>query len=93
VTPPDPAEGPVADFAHELGKLKRRAGDPSFATICTRLGAALSKYRVINTCGRTFSGLLERQQRDSRGLHDSSSDQCPLVIGRTKTQFSGLAAR
>lgn len=42
-TPPDPAEGPVADFAHELWKLKRRAGDPSFATMCTRLGAAASK--------------------------------------------------
>ncbi|MGH4024241.1 MAG: NBR1-Ig-like domain-containing protein [Pseudonocardiaceae bacterium] len=42
-TPPDPEDGPVAAFARELWTLKHRAGDPSFATMCTRLGAAASK--------------------------------------------------
>jgi Ig-like domain from next to BRCA1 gene len=41
--PPDPDGGPIASFAHELWALKRRAGDPSYATMCTRLGAAASK--------------------------------------------------
>ncbi|HEX2301189.1 MAG TPA: hypothetical protein VHH34_22240, partial [Pseudonocardiaceae bacterium] len=42
-TPPNPDDGPVAAFARELWALKHRAGDPSFATMCTRLGAAASK--------------------------------------------------
>jgi hypothetical protein len=41
-TPPNPNDGPIAAFAHELWALKRRAGDPSFATMC-KLGAAASK--------------------------------------------------
>jgi len=41
--PPNPDDGPLAAFAHELWALKRRAGDPSFATMSTRLGAAASK--------------------------------------------------
>lgn len=41
--PPQPAEGPIAAFAYELWQLKRRAGDPSFATMCTRLGAVASR--------------------------------------------------
>lgn len=42
-TPPNPDDGPVAAFAHELWALKRRAGDPSFDTMRTRLGAVASK--------------------------------------------------
>lgn len=42
-TPPNPEDGPLAAFAHDLWVLKRRAGDPSFATMCTQLGAAASK--------------------------------------------------
>ncbi|MBA8825132.1 hypothetical protein FHX42_002483 [Saccharopolyspora lacisalsi] len=41
--PPAPDEGPCAALAHELWSLKRRAGDPSFATMCTKLGAAASR--------------------------------------------------
>ncbi|RKR92181.1 Ig-like domain-containing protein [Micromonospora pisi] len=42
-TPPNPDGGPVAAFAHELWDLKRRAGDPSYAAMRTRLGAAVSR--------------------------------------------------
>ncbi|WP_116045873.1 NBR1-Ig-like domain-containing protein [Amycolatopsis palatopharyngis] len=42
-TPPDPDGGPVATFARELWDLKRRAGDPSYAAMRTRLGAAVSR--------------------------------------------------
>lgn len=42
-TPPDPADGPVAAFARELWDLKRQAGDPSYAAMRTRLGAAVSR--------------------------------------------------
>lgn len=42
-SPPCPDDGPLAAFAHELWVLKCRAGDPSYATMCTRLGAAASK--------------------------------------------------
>lgn len=41
--PPDPDDGPCAALAHELWLLKRRAGDPSFAVMCTKLGAAASR--------------------------------------------------
>ncbi len=41
--PPDPDEGPCAALAHELWSLKRRAGDPSFATMRTKLGAIASR--------------------------------------------------
>ncbi len=41
--PPNPDDGPLAAFARELWVLKHRAGDPSYATMCTRLGAAASK--------------------------------------------------
>ncbi|PRX61928.1 Ig-like domain-containing protein [Nonomuraea fuscirosea] len=40
---PDPESGPVALFAHRLWELKERAGDPSFADMASRLGAAASK--------------------------------------------------
>ncbi|GAA3143753.1 hypothetical protein GCM10010466_38460 [Planomonospora alba] len=40
---PDPASGPVALLAHRLWELKERAGDPSFAEMSSRLGAAASK--------------------------------------------------
>ncbi|WP_127932791.1 NBR1-Ig-like domain-containing protein [Nonomuraea polychroma] len=40
---PDPASGPVALFAHHLWELKEQAGDPSFAEMASRLGAAASK--------------------------------------------------
>ncbi|WP_326627694.1 NBR1-Ig-like domain-containing protein [Nonomuraea fuscirosea] len=40
---PDPGSGPVALFAHRLWELKERAGDPSFADMASRLGAAASK--------------------------------------------------
>lgn len=40
---PDPGSGPVALFAHRLWELKRQAGDPSFAEMAARLGAAASK--------------------------------------------------
>ncbi|MFK3978861.1 NBR1-Ig-like domain-containing protein [Micromonospora sp. NPDC050397] len=42
-TPPNPDRGPVAAFARELWDLKRRAGDPSYAAMRTRLGAAVSR--------------------------------------------------
>lgn len=42
-TRPDPADGPVARFAHELSELKRTAGDPSYDRMRARLGAAASK--------------------------------------------------
>ncbi|MER6170603.1 NBR1-Ig-like domain-containing protein [Streptosporangium sp. NPDC001681] len=40
---PDPESGPVALLAHRLWKLKEEAGDPSFAEMSSRLGAAASK--------------------------------------------------
>jgi hypothetical protein len=40
---PDPADGPVAAFADRLWRLKREAGDPSFAEMSSRLGARASK--------------------------------------------------
>ena len=40
---PDPASGPVAEFADELWRLKLRAGDPSFDTMRNVYGAAASK--------------------------------------------------
>ncbi|TMR88083.1 hypothetical protein, partial [Nonomuraea basaltis] len=40
---PDPESGPVALLAHRLWELKERAGDPSFADMASRLGAAASK--------------------------------------------------
>ncbi|UBU16094.1 NBR1-Ig-like domain-containing protein [Nonomuraea gerenzanensis] len=40
---PDPGSGPVALFAHRLWELKEQAGDPSFADMASRLGAAASK--------------------------------------------------
>ncbi|MFC4116954.1 NBR1-Ig-like domain-containing protein [Nonomuraea zeae] len=40
---PDPESGPVALLAHRLWELKEQAGDPSFADMATRLGAAASK--------------------------------------------------
>ncbi|MFD0478659.1 hypothetical protein ACFQ0B_68545 [Nonomuraea thailandensis] len=40
---PDPGSGPVALLAHRLWELKEQAGDPSFADMASRLGAAASK--------------------------------------------------
>lgn len=40
---PDPESGSVALFAHRLWELKEQAGDPSFADMASRLGAAASK--------------------------------------------------
>lgn len=40
---PDPASGPVEEFADQLWKLKEEADDPSFAEMSGRLGAAASK--------------------------------------------------
>ncbi|MGP3965148.1 NBR1-Ig-like domain-containing protein [Nonomuraea sp. 3N208] len=40
---PDPESGPLALFAHRLWELKAQAGDPSFAEMASRLGAAASK--------------------------------------------------
>ncbi|WP_016700031.1 NBR1-Ig-like domain-containing protein [Actinoalloteichus spitiensis] len=40
---PDPNAGPVAEFAARLWELKQRAGDPSFETMSTRLGAVACK--------------------------------------------------
>ncbi|SDM80333.1 NBR1-Ig-like domain-containing protein [Allokutzneria albata] len=40
---PDPASGPVAEFADELWRLKLRAGDPSYDSMRTVYGAAASK--------------------------------------------------
>lgn len=40
---PDPGSGPVALLAHRLWELKEQAGDPSFAEMSSRLGAAASK--------------------------------------------------
>ncbi|GAA3566547.1 hypothetical protein GCM10022419_054010 [Nonomuraea rosea] len=40
---PDPESGPVALLAHRLWQLKEQAGDPSFADMAARLGAAASK--------------------------------------------------
>lgn len=40
---PDPAAGPVAEFAHALATLKIEAGDPSYDRMRTELGAAASK--------------------------------------------------
>lgn len=39
----DPAAGPVAALAHRLWELKAEAGDPSYAEMSTRMGAAASK--------------------------------------------------
>ncbi|MEV0349339.1 NBR1-Ig-like domain-containing protein [Nonomuraea sp. NPDC050680] len=40
---PDPAAGPVAALAYRLWELKTKAGDPSYAEMSTRMGAAASK--------------------------------------------------
>ncbi|WP_460357338.1 NBR1-Ig-like domain-containing protein [Actinoallomurus acanthiterrae] len=40
---PDPQAGPVAALADQLWRLKLSAGDPSFAQMSSRLGAAASK--------------------------------------------------
>ncbi|WP_188193235.1 NBR1-Ig-like domain-containing protein [Nonomuraea sp. SYSU D8015] len=40
---PDPAAGPVEALAYRLWELKAEAGDPSFAEMSSRLGAAASK--------------------------------------------------
>lgn len=40
---PEPAAGPVAALAYRLWELKAEAGDPSFAEMSTRMGAAASK--------------------------------------------------
>ncbi|MEO3868662.1 NBR1-Ig-like domain-containing protein [Nonomuraea sp. B12E4] len=40
---PHPESGPVALLAHRLWRLKEEAGDPSFADMAARLGAAASK--------------------------------------------------
>ncbi|MEU7742018.1 NBR1-Ig-like domain-containing protein [Nonomuraea sp. NPDC049158] len=39
----DPAAGPVAALAYRLWELKAEAGDPSYAEMSTRMGAAASK--------------------------------------------------
>ncbi|MBN6034577.1 NBR1-Ig-like domain-containing protein [Amycolatopsis sp. 195334CR] len=40
---PDPAAGPVPEFAHGLWELKRAAGDPSYDRMRDELGALASK--------------------------------------------------
>lgn len=40
---PDPADGPVAEFAHRLWELKDAAGDPSYDRMRDELGAAASR--------------------------------------------------
>ncbi|MFG1688058.1 NBR1-Ig-like domain-containing protein [Nonomuraea sp. NPDC049269] len=40
---PEPGAGPVAALAYRLWELKAEAGDPSFAEMATRMGAAASK--------------------------------------------------
>lgn len=40
---PDPDDGPVGRFAHELATLKRAAGDPSYDRMRSEFGAAASK--------------------------------------------------
>lgn len=40
---PDPADGPVAEFAHALLVLKETAGDPSYDRMRAEYGAAASK--------------------------------------------------
>jgi hypothetical protein len=40
---PDPADGPVAEFAHALCELKEEAGDPSYDRMRTEFGAIASK--------------------------------------------------
>lgn len=40
---PDPAAGPVAEFAHALATLKIEAGDPSYDRMRAEFGAAASK--------------------------------------------------
>lgn len=40
---PDPDQGPVARFAHQLCELKMAAGDPSYDRMRAELGAAASK--------------------------------------------------
>lgn len=40
---PDPAAGPVAALGYELSTLKLRAGDPSYQTMRSQLGAMASK--------------------------------------------------
>ncbi|WP_106396592.1 NBR1-Ig-like domain-containing protein [Actinocorallia populi] len=53
---PDPAEGPVAAFADRLWRLKVEAGDPSFAEMSSRLGAAASKSSLAAAAqGRTLA--------------------------------------
>jgi hypothetical protein len=52
---PDPESGPVALLAHRLWELKERAGDPSFAEMSSRLGAAASKSSLAAAArGRTL---------------------------------------
>ncbi|ROO90401.1 Ig-like domain-containing protein [Actinocorallia herbida] len=52
---PDPEEGPVPAFADRLWRLKREAGDPSFAEMCGRMGAAASKSTLAAAAqGRTL---------------------------------------
>ncbi|MWK35134.1 transcriptional regulator [Actinomadura sp. J1-007] len=40
---PDPGEGPAAALAERLWRLKKEAGDPSYAEMSSALGAAASK--------------------------------------------------
>ncbi|WP_460302827.1 NBR1-Ig-like domain-containing protein [Actinocorallia aurea] len=52
---PDPGEGPVAAFADRLWRLKVEAGDPSFAEMSARMGAAASKSTLAAASqGRTL---------------------------------------
>jgi hypothetical protein len=51
---PDPASGPVGEFADRLWRLKRDAGDPSYEEM-TKLGAAASKSSLAAAAqGRTL---------------------------------------
>lgn len=45
---PDPARGPVAEFACALWRLKQEAGDPSFDRMRRELGAAASKSALAD---------------------------------------------
>ncbi|GAA4231470.1 hypothetical protein GCM10023075_43620 [Streptosporangium album] len=47
---PDPDSGAVGAFADRLWRLKQEAGDPSYAEMSSRLGAAASKSSLAKRC-------------------------------------------
>ncbi|MEU6716147.1 NBR1-Ig-like domain-containing protein [Nonomuraea sp. NPDC046802] len=55
LTRPDPGSGPTGAFADKLVQLKQAAGDPSYAEMASRLGAAASKSSLASAAqGRKF---------------------------------------